>query len=304
MNIDLVYTWVDGNDPEWIKKKENFIDKKINTVGRFQDNNELKYSLRSIEKHIPWIRKIFIITDNQTPSFLDTKNPRIEIINHSEIIPKKYLPVFNSNTIEYFMYKIPELSEFFLYSNDDMFINEDLKPSFFFRNGLPIIRRKSNSLIKIKIQFKRAFNIRLNNYRLAIENAYTIFKKKFNVFYPISPHHNIDAYLKSDIKTLVEDIFPEELNKSFLNRFRHKSDIQRILISYYSIFKKRGIMSIVNRKESCRMPVYKANYQRYIDKYNPKLFCLNDCEKATDNERKLVEPFLKKLYPEKSSFEK
>jgi hypothetical protein len=304
MDIDLVYLWVDGSDPKWLKKKQGFLDKKINTVGRYQNNEELKYSLRSIEKHIPWVRKIFIVTDNQTPSFLDTNHSKIQIIDHSEIIPNEYLPSFNSSVIEYFMYKIPGLSEFFLYSNDDMFINADLTPSFFFRNGLPIIRIKKNPYIKLKIQFKRALNLNVNNYRLAIENAYTIFKKKFNAFYPFTPHHNIDAYLKSNIKTLVEDVFPEELNKSFLNRFRQQNDIQRILISYYSIFKKRGVMIIANRKESCRIKVHKTNYQKYIDKYNPKLFCLNDSEHATDDDRKHVEPFLKKLYPEKSSLEK
>ncbi len=304
MDIDLVYLWVDGSDPKWLKKKQGFLDKKINTVGRYQNNEELKYSLRSIEKHIPWVRKIFIVTDNQTPSFLDTNHSKIQIIDHSEIIPNEYLPSFNSSVIEYFMYKIQGLSEFFLYSNDDMFINADLTPSFFFRNGLPIIRIKKNPYIKLKIQFKRALNLNVNNYRLAIENAYTIFKKKFNAFYPFTPHHNIDAYLKSNIKTLVEDVFPEELNKSFLNRFRQQNDIQRILISYYSIFKKRGVMIIANRKESCRIKVHKTNYQKYIDKYNPKLFCLNDSEHATDDDRKHVEPFLKKLYPEKSSLEK
>ena len=69
MNIDLVYLWVDGNDPKWLEKKNRFIEKKINTVGRYQDNQELKYSLRSIEKHLPWIRKIFIVTDDQTLFF-------------------------------------------------------------------------------------------------------------------------------------------------------------------------------------------------------------------------------------------
>jgi len=304
MDIDLVYLWVDGNDPKWLKKKESFLNKKINTAGRYQSNEELKYSLRSVDKHLPWIRKIFVITDNQTPSFLDTTHPKIQIIDQNKMLPDELLPTFNSNTLEYFMYKIPGLSEFFLYSNDDMFINADLTPSFFFRNGLPIIRTKKNPYIKLKIQFKRALNLNVNNYRLAIENAYTIFKKKFNVFYPFTPHHNIDAYLKSNIKTLVEDVFPEELNKSFLNRFRQQNDIQRILISYYSIFKKRGVMIIANRKESCRIKVHKTNYQKYIDKYNPKLFCLNDSEHATDDDRKHVEPFLKKLYPEKSSFEK
>ena len=60
ISIDLVYMWVDGNDPKWLEKKQRYMDKKINTVGRYVDNQELKYSLRSVGKHLPWIRKIFI----------------------------------------------------------------------------------------------------------------------------------------------------------------------------------------------------------------------------------------------------
>ena len=145
-NIDLVYLWVDGNDPEWLEKKQLFMDKKINTVGRYQDNQELKYSLRSVEKHLPWIRKIFIVTDNQVPPFLDINHPKIEIVNHSEIIPKEILPTYNSVIIEYFIYKIPDLSEHFLYANDDIFIRVNLAPSFFFQDGIPTVRMIHNPL--------------------------------------------------------------------------------------------------------------------------------------------------------------
>ena len=37
------------------------------------------------------------------------------------IIDKKYLPTFNSNVIEAFLWKIPNLAENFIYSNDDTF---------------------------------------------------------------------------------------------------------------------------------------------------------------------------------------
>ena len=177
MNIDLVYLWVDGNDPEWLKKKQLFMDKKINTVGRYQDNQELKYSLRSVEKHLPWIRKIFIVTDNQIPTFLDTNHPKIEIVYQSDIIPKEIGQTYNSVIIEYFIYKIPDLSEHFLLACDDMFIHANLAPSFFFKDGIPVVRMVYNPLIKWKLKLKKALNIHINNYRLSIENAYRLFEK-------------------------------------------------------------------------------------------------------------------------------
>lgn len=304
MNIDLVYLWVDGSDPNWVAKKNQYLDKKVNIIGRYDDNQELKYSLRSVEKHLPWIRKIFVVTDEQVPAFLNPDHPKIQIVDLKEILPKAILPVFNSNIIEQFLYKIPDLSEHFLYANDDMFVNADLEPSFFFKEGLPIMRMLYDPFTRYKNNLKRALNININSYRLAIENAYRLFQKKFNVLYPVKDHHNINAYLRSDYKTVVEELFKEEIQATHTNRFRQKTDIQRILINYYGIKNKTGILKYVKRKESSRIKVHKTNYQAYIDKYNPQLFCLNDSEHANDDHRAQIEPFLKKLFPDKSTFEK
>ena len=53
---------------------------------RFFDNDELKYSLRSLEKNAPWINHIFIVTDRQVPKWLNTTNTKVTIIDHSEIM--------------------------------------------------------------------------------------------------------------------------------------------------------------------------------------------------------------------------
>ena len=68
MKVDLVYLWVDGSDPVWQAKRQSVVGYEGNTSadckGRYADNGELKYSLRSVELYAPWIRKIFIVTDN------------------------------------------------------------------------------------------------------------------------------------------------------------------------------------------------------------------------------------------------
>ena len=134
--IDLVYLWVDGSDVEWQKEKqfwrtkEEALDVQSDNIGRYFDNNELKYSLRSAEKYAPWIRKIFIVTNGQVPKWLNTDHPKIKLIFHKDIIPAEYLPTFNSCAIECFLSNIPNLSEHFLYANDDMFFNFLLEKSF------------------------------------------------------------------------------------------------------------------------------------------------------------------------------
>ncbi|NLO71553.1 MAG: hypothetical protein GX102_11570 [Porphyromonadaceae bacterium] len=47
-DIDLVYLWVDGNDPEWLVKKRKYLENKTGlkieatSKARIADNEELK----------------------------------------------------------------------------------------------------------------------------------------------------------------------------------------------------------------------------------------------------------------------
>ena len=155
MDIDLVYLWVDGNDPVWLTKKNEFlpadrqVDPQVAGECRYVENDELRYSLRSVEKFAPWIRRVYIVTDDQTPAWLDTSNLRIRVVSHREIMPAEILPVFNSCTIELFLPRIPGLAEHFLYANDDMFFSRPVDPGFFFDwQGRPIVRLKVQSLKK------------------------------------------------------------------------------------------------------------------------------------------------------------
>ena len=100
MDIDLVYLWVDGNDPKWQAKHDAFCgnlsrDAELNGKNRYANNDELKYSLRSIAMYAPWVRKVFIVTDNQVPAWLDTSNPKVRIVDHAEIMPAESLPCFS-----------------------------------------------------------------------------------------------------------------------------------------------------------------------------------------------------------------
>ena len=143
--IDIVYSWCDGNDPNFIKEKQNTLKKHNITLDpvqekrRYQQNDELKYSLRSVEKYAPWVNHIYIITNKQRPAWLKDNN-KVTIIDHSQIIPPKYRPTFNSVCIEYYIINIPGLEDNFLYLNDDVFFNRPVKPEDFFINKKPIVR--------------------------------------------------------------------------------------------------------------------------------------------------------------------
>jgi hypothetical protein len=309
IEIDLVYLWVDGSDPAWKKKKQAFTNAPIdntelNTVGRYANSDELKYSLRSVEKHAPWIRNIFIVTDNQRPEWLNVDHPRIRVIDHTTIIPPEALPTFNSSVIEYFIYKIPGLSEYFLYANDDMFFNADLGPDFFFaKDGYPIVGLKRKLFGKWHHKLK-AMITDVGHYRKMLIDSMDLAEKKFGKFYSGVPHHNIDSFRKSDYQRAIEDVFSEQVKKSQGNRTRTYGDFHRSAIAYYTLAIGHGHLQYVGRNMASRILIYKQNFQEYINKYQPLLFCLNDNQHVTDSHRQKIGPFLESLFPKKSAFEK
>lgn len=81
---------------------------------RFQDNDELKYSLRSLEKHANWVRNIYLVTNGQVPNWLNVSNPRIRLVTHEDIFPNKtHLPTFSSPAIESHLHRIKGYSLYF-----------------------------------------------------------------------------------------------------------------------------------------------------------------------------------------------
>ena len=138
--IDFVVTWLDSDDPVW---KEEYIKYKYGeTKGdcsevRFRNWGLFRYWFRAVEKYAPWVNKVFLVTNGKFPDWINEKCEKLVLIKHSDYIPEKFLPTFNSCTIELHMNKIPGLSEQFVYFNDDFYLNNPVRPKYFFKNGLP-----------------------------------------------------------------------------------------------------------------------------------------------------------------------
>ena len=138
-SIDVVITWVDGLDKEWLKEKQKYnpsidVDE---SAARYRDYGTLKYVLRSIEKFAPWVRNVFLVTNGQIPSWLNAEHPKLCLVKHSDYMPKEYLPTFSSHPIEWCLHRIDGLSENFIYFNDDMLLASPVEPKDFFKNNLP-----------------------------------------------------------------------------------------------------------------------------------------------------------------------
>jgi hypothetical protein len=311
MEIDLVYLWVDGSDPEWLARKRAFTGEttgngETTSKARWSDNEELRYSLRSAEMYAPWIRRIFIVTDGQTPAWLDTSNPRVSIIDQNDILPPEARPCYNSSVIEYFLYRIPGLAEHFLYANDDMFFGAPVEPYFFFTpEGFPLVRLKCKVAGKLRRVVKSALGVGNGYYRRSLFRAAREVERVTGKYYSSIPHHGIDSYRRSDNRRVAEDVFPDKLAAMLPHHTRSEGDLQRVALSYWALAVGHAQKRYVTRKsESVRIGVQKPDYMAVIRRYSPRLFCLNDSQRATDDDRLRIRPFLETLFPTPSSFEK
>jgi hypothetical protein len=153
--LDIVYTWVDMCEEEWITKETENSGKPLSHIQDTLDQcsdysyKEIDYSILHTLKYTKAvIGTIYVITDKQTPNLLvDPTNTNvtkvddktftidgvtIKIVYHTDIMPAKFLPCYNSNYIEAFMHRISGLSDWFIYMNDDYFINTPVTHDWFF----------------------------------------------------------------------------------------------------------------------------------------------------------------------------
>ena len=252
--IDVVIAWVDGDDPKLAKKRNNFVKGTKITIGsgahstRFASSNEIRYCLLSIMRFAPFVRNIFIVTDEQDPDiyndvskYFPEKLNSIRIVDHKEIFEgyENCLPTFNSISIANMIWRIKGLSENFVYFNDDTFLIRSIKPEEWFVVGRPVIRGRWvpapvpriiwNSL---RISFNRHllgkpdFEPRAS-FHMGQWNAAPILGFKFRYFTNSHTPHAVN-------RKLIEDYFSKNnslLIKNISFRFRDHSQFTFISLS-------------------------------------------------------------------------
>jgi hypothetical protein len=161
--IDIVYLWVNGNDGEWRAKREKYAQKLEaagnlsfakfgNVEGRYRDNDELRFSLRALEKFFPEHGHIYIVTDGQVPDWFQASD-QITLVDHHQLIPHSSLPTFDSGNIESYIHHIPGLSERYFYLNDDVFFGAPVcLDNWFFENGVYVSWSDEPEVIGNKLQ--------------------------------------------------------------------------------------------------------------------------------------------------------
>lgn len=333
-DIDFVITWVNEKDPEWRKKKNNILAKlgipmeKAADDERFRDYGILKYLLRSIEKYAAWVHKIYLITDNQKPSWMkdSLENTKLSIVDHRDIIPHQMLPTYNSNAIEFCIDNINGLTENFVEFNDDLLINKAVTPDDFFKNGKPRDFRLYKALIPNSPFDRLLFNDSyvLNSWLKEQEtdwpiNNYGIFSFQYplrsnirNLYFRTDNHGRVSNYVLSHNalsltkKTFEKSkmIWNKEINSTISHQFRSETDVTIYLLREYQLETGNFISRAPSFSKYFELSNCKAIIEE-LQKQNASLICINDANiNNYDSVTKKIRKSLEKKFPNKSSFEK
>jgi hypothetical protein len=310
--IDAVFTWVDGSDPDWYRRKTaalaaygaTDLNHTAADMARYANRDELRYALRSLLYFAPWIRNIYLVTDDQAPPWLDLTHPMITVVRHREIFGASgVLPTFNSHAIESRLHHIPGLAEHFIYFNDDMFLGRPVRPQkFFHANGIAkffISRAELDpsppSLLDLPVTAAGKNNRRHIRERF----GRTITQKMRHVPYPlrVSVLEEIEATLSTEVAATAS------------HQFRHPADlsIPSSLAHYWAFLTGRAVAgSIRFLYADLAAPVTPFKLNRLLATRSFDGFCLNDdqCDRLTAIEqRAMLGDFLPAYFPFRAPFE-
>lgn len=330
--IDFVILWVDENDPKWQQEKAKYSVDRNQDGGsqRYRDWNNLHYWFRAVEKYAPWVNKIHFVTCGQVPEWMNTAHPKLQLVDHKDIIPAEYLPTFSSRAIDLNLHNIPGLAEHFVYFNDDMFLTDKVNPEDFFVNGLP-----RDMFVEYPLGFSGKTYVyshtMVNNFhtmgkyftrkQLHKDLKNKILTSKYGLIYFIynllmfyipfpnfigvlSPHLPL-ALLKKTYEELWE-LEPQILESTISHRFRTMTDVNNFIFRHWrllngdfyptNMFKKGHYYAVSKEMDRICKDIEKQRY---------KMICINDdCtqEEYTQMKERIIDSF-QKILPEKSSFE-
>lgn len=333
--IDIVVTWVDGNDPAWLLEKKKCsgkqgIEEKSDSNIRFESWDNMHYWFRAIEKYMPWFHNIIFVTYGHIPDFLNVKHPKLKIVKHTDYIPTKYLPTFNSNTIEMNLHRIDGLSDNFILFNDDTFPLQPIPESYYFMDDVVCDEAVENIITtaafgpvsnmarytqvnnmfiinkyfkKKDVQSKNRDKWYCENYGERLERTKSLqYWYDFPGFY--DPH--MASAMKKSVLTHIWELENETLDRASGNHFRAYSDVTQYLIRYWQLCtgkfhprKTLGKLCLID------MNNYKAIAKDIAEQKHQMISLNEDC---TSEEFEIIKAEInsafEKILPEKSSFEK
>ncbi|MFC4021896.1 stealth family protein [Micromonospora sp. GCM10011542] len=309
--IDAVYTWVDGADPEWLKRKMAAFgtpDGPLHAVAantsRYHNRDELRYSMRSLHSFAPWLRRIFLVTDSQLPSWLDPTHPMVTVVSHAELFADLGgCSSFNSHAIESRLHRIEGLAEHFLYLNDDVFLGRPLLPTHFFHaNG---IAKFFPSPAQFGLGEATPSDPPVN---AAGKNNRRHIQRQFGVTITQKMKHTPFS-LRRSIMYQIEAVLHADVAATASHRFRHHGDlsIPSSLHQYWAYLTGQAVPGDIEYEYTdLGHPSTPARLAELLARRHRDVFCLNDTDsdpRAIEEQENMLADFLPRYLPFPAPFE-
>lgn len=306
--IDLVIPFYNDSDEKWRKVlqeymlEDNTSDRQVSGEERYRDWGNLKYWFRCVEENCKWVNKVFLIvaSETQIPKWLDRNNTKLRIVLHKEYIPEKLLPTFNTFTIENFIPLIKDLSNNFVYCNDDYFFLNETTKEMFFVNDYPVYEDTKTELKEFDTNgIDGTFYSILNN-GMGLQLKINGDKAKW---YAIT--HLPEPYKKDNALEILKSNFDYFIKANSTSRFRSREKLSNHL--YNCIYKDTKLYYKFNvYKNSSYVSITKdTDFNNYKDK---QMVCFNDTQRLSKEDFEEVKNkmilFFENKVPNKSSFEK
>ncbi len=239
--IDAVLCWVDGSDVAWQQEKlkyEKAFALGDNGASRYTNNDELRFCLRSLACHAPWLRHVYIITAGQTPSWWKASS-WVSLVHHRDILPKDVLPTFNSFAIESCMHRIPGLAEHFIYLNDDFFFGKPVLPDdFFLPDGTMVHQWGTVTPCKPLRECTNAYHHAVATTAALLFEVFTVQNMAKNVMLP--PHHALPKTISACARAWT--LFPDALARTRQCQFRQAGMVIHYMANYIAMLENKAVL--------------------------------------------------------------
>ncbi len=323
--IDFVITWVDDSDSQWQAERQKFKGEDSGFMNpndcRYRDWGILKYWFRSVEQYAPWVRKIHFVTCGHHPEWLNLNHPKLHFVKHQDYIPAKYLPTFSSRPIELNFHRIDRLAENFVYFNDDMFLSAPVKPTDFFKEGLPrdcglrvfpivyeIGLTNMNNINIINKEFNFAKQFKQNfwkwmNYRYGFHVLRNLLFMHYEYFTGSKVLHVANSFKKSTFEEVWQK-YGDVLDKTCQHKFRSPLDVNQWLMKYWQVVKGDFYPQSIHVGKHYYIDNI-IQLERDLRNGHTKQICLAEKDGLNDISQlkeKVVSTF-QLVFPQKSSFE-
>ena len=254
MIVDVVYTWCGYPKTKYCKA-----------------NNDILYSIHSVLTNMPWIRNIFIIVDSTFPYKIDSK--KVKLISSKSIIPERFFPItWNSNVYECYIQNIRQLSEYFVYFCDDMYVGKPCaKSDFFTKEGLLINRYCKGDPDYALAPISKIGYVSMWQYA----------RKKYGLHYTRIQHNALPcrkSYLAEYAK-----IYEAEIEQKSINKVRAKDDFNLLrFTTALTTMNGQGMLLVTDDSYDYFCESDEPEKIKSILTLKPQFFCINNSSGMAD----------------------